>query len=315
MKQYTEHDPFAKLEPKGESRALLPTPTLVSLQRVVEKVSETDVPVLVAGEPGTGKRAIALRLHETSRRRESGFQEIPASLLRDDAEARFRKSDAATAYLCDVADLNLAAQRTLLRLYFESANRERLPRLIMGTCCNLEQAVRTRRMREDFYYAISSVCLKLPPLRYRRDDVLALADHFLGFYADRFGRPKPVPTEDAIRFIREYAWPGNIAELETAMKTLVAIGDEAIALAALRASALRTKGHTHKLQTTTLKEAARAASLEVERELIHDVLISTGWNRKRAAKQLQISYKALLYKLKQIGISNEVPASSPGEFA
>jgi len=113
-------------------------------------------------------------------------------------------------------------------------------------------------------------------------------------------------TAATSRFLLDHNWPGNVRELEDLLKTIVAIGDERIALAAIRSSlAERRRGHEG-LESVSLKEAARAASRQAEREIILRVLSRTRWNRKRAAQELQISYKALLYKLKQIGLDDEV---------
>jgi two-component system response regulator AtoC len=154
--------------------------------------------------------------------------------------------------------------------------------------------------------------LRIPPLRARRQDVVMLVEHFLGQYSRMFGRPKPKPSSEIMEFFLTYRWPGNITELETAVKSLAAIGDERVVLDALRASAWTGRPKAGS-ETSSLKQAARAASLEAERELISEVLISTNWNRKRAAERLQISYKALLYKMKRIEIGSPALQRTNGE--
>ena len=162
-------------------------------------------------------------------------------------------------------------------------------------------------MREDFFHLVSAVTLRISPLRCRKSEILSIADDLLTQYAKQFDRPKPVLREEIIGFMMEHSWPHNLPELETAIKTFVAIGDQSISLAALKAVSptMKTNGH-HK--SLSLKEATRAASIQIERQLISEVLVSTGGNRKRAADELGISYKALLYKLKQVGSENH-PAS------
>jgi transcriptional regulator with PAS, ATPase and Fis domain len=162
-------------------------------------------------------------------------------------------------------------------------------------------------MREDFYYLVSAITLRISPLRCRRNEILSIADDLLTHYSKQFDRPKPDLREEIIGFLMEHSWPGNLPELETAIKTFVAIGDQSISLAALKAAPATGKANGHRMPLS-LKEATRAASIQIERQLISEVLTTTGGNRKRAADELGISYKALLYKLKQVGVDNH-PAS------
>jgi DNA-binding NtrC family response regulator len=154
-------------------------------------------------------------------------------------------------------------------------------------------------MREDFYYFVSAVTLQIPPLRCRKSEVLSIADELLAQYSKQFDRPKPVLCKEIIEHLMGYAWPGNLTELQAAIKTFVAIGDQKISLAAIKAAAASGRPNENR-RPLLLKEATRASSIQVERQLISEVLVSTGGNRKRAAVDLGISYKALLYKLKQI---------------
>jgi two-component system response regulator AtoC len=143
------------------------------------------------------------------------------------------------------------------------------------------------------------VCLRLPPLRQRKDDIPALLQHFLHKYAEQFSREIPQLSAETQRLLQEYSWPGNLTELEYAASVLVALGDEEVAMGGLRALLQKTETGGSGC-TVSLKAAARAASQEAERDLILKALTRTRWNRRRAARELQISYKALLYKLKRI---------------
>jgi len=154
-------------------------------------------------------------------------------------------------------------------------------------------------MREDFYYLVSAVTLRISPLRCRKAEILSIADDLLTQYSRQFDRPKPVLGEEIVGFLMEHSWPENLNELQTAIKTFVAIEDQAISLAVIRAAASTAKSNGYR-KLPSLKEASRAASTQIERQLIAEVLASTGGNRKRAADELGISYKALLYKLKQV---------------
>ena len=166
-------------------------------------------------------------------------------------------------------------------------------------------------MREDFYYLISAITLRISPLRCRKSEILSIADGLLTQYSKQFDRPKPVLREGIVGFLMEHTWPDNFSELQTAIKTFVAIGDQSISLAALKAASPNVKSNGHR-KTSSLKEATRAASAQVERQLISEVLVATGGNRKRAADELRISYKALLYKLKQIGTQDHTASNRNG---
>jgi DNA-binding NtrC family response regulator len=126
-----------------------------------------------------------------------------------------------------------------------------------------------------------------------------IADEMLTRYAKQFNRPKPVLTKEIVEHLMDHSWPDNLPELETAIKTFVAIGDQAISLAAIKAATQSARPDVNR-RPLLLKEATRASSMQIERQLISQVLVSTGGNRKRAAVELGISYKALLYKLKYI---------------
>jgi two-component system response regulator AtoC len=152
------------------------------------------------------------------------------------------------------------------------------------------------------YYRISGVCLRLPPLRQRREDIPVLMEHFLRKYGRDFQRTVPALSEETHRLFQEYSWPGNVRELENAAKAIVALGDEAVAMGGLRAMLLRPDPGSNGGRVS-LKQVSRAASREAEKEIILRALTRTRWNRRRAAEELQISYKALLYKLKQMGCS------------
>jgi len=143
--------------------------------------------------------------------------------------------------------------------------------------------------------------LRLPPLRQRREDIAILVEHFLQKFAREFQRKIPVLSSETLHLFEEYSWPGNVRELENAAKAIVALGDETVAMGGLRAMLRRTTGGNG--ERLSMKEASRAASREMEKELILRTLTRTRWNRRRAAEELQISYKTLLYKLKQMGCS------------
>jgi len=265
--------------------------------------------VLLLAEPGAGKMAAAQRIHELSRRRACPFQPLLCATLKPEDLAGLQANGEAAAnrgtiYLEELAELNPECQaglmRALPRAEENGAGTAARARLICGSARDLEVEVKAGRLREDLYYRISGVCLRLPPLRQRKEDIPLLLEHFLRTYARDFHRTVPPLSAETQRLFQDYSWPGNVRELEDAAKVLVALGDENVAMGGLRAL-LHKRAAGGDGGRTSLKEAARAASREAEKELILKALTRTRWNRRRAAEELQISYKALLYKLKQIG--------------
>jgi len=282
-----------------------------SIQQVMADIAPTEIPVLLVGESGTGKDALALHLHRRSPRRNQPFRKIVgSSATPEQLSLHGLANEPGTAYLDEVADLSAAGQTRLLQSLAEreGSSGEPAPRIISGTTRNLEEIMRTGKFREELYFRLNGVCLRLPPLRHRREDIPALAEFFLARYAALFGRPQPALSAHEMRAVQEYDWPGNIRELENAMKKAVVLGGEVFQI--VEAAAAPEPGPrapaAHDEAAVSLKDAAKAASRRAERELILKALARTRWNRKRAAMELRISYKALLYKLKQIG-PEEVP--------
>jgi two-component system response regulator AtoC len=281
------------------------------VEAVIRELAQRDVPVLVLAEPGAGKHATAQRIHQMSQRSEQSFRWFQClgltpeelEILREQ-ENEGAQPSAGTIYLAELADLNAEGQARLLEALPQSAGNgaagSERARLICGSARDLEVEVKRGRLREDLYYRISGVCLRLPPLRQRKEDIPFLMGYFLRKYARDFRRRVPDLSAQTLRLFLDYSWPGNLRELEDAARVLVALGDEEVALGGLR-SMLRKPEAGSNGAGISLKAASRAASREAEKELILNALTRTRWNRRRAAEELQISYKALLYKLKQIG--------------
>jgi two-component system response regulator AtoC len=291
------------------------SPSMKAVEVVIRELVQSEVPVLLLAEAGAGKRTIARRIHETSDRSGEEFRIFACASLTAkafDGQGPEALLSSGTVFLEEIGDLTSACQVKLLETLheeYDNVHRRMHARLICGSARDLESEVRSGRFREDLYYRISGVCLRLPPLRQRKEDISYLMSFFLQKYAQEFQRPMPVLSSETQQLFHDYAWPGNIRELEDAAKAIVALGDESVAMGGLRAllmKAYRSNGSGDKV---SLKQAARAASREAEKELILKVLTRTRWNRRRAAEELQISYKALLYKLKQIGFGGEYGAS------
>ena len=278
------------------------------LEVVIRELARSNVPVLLLAERGAGKQAAAERIHRLSEHRNGVFQvvscaDIPEKSLAANGGGKGLFA-AGTVYLEEISDLSPASQASLLGVLAElegdNGAHGKRARLICGSSRDLELEVKAGRFREDLYYRVSGVCLRLPPLRQRKEDMPYLVSFFLTKYARDFERPVPQLSAATQRLFQDYAWPGNIRELADAARAIVALGDESVAMGGLRSLLMRSEVGGNG-ESISLKQASRAASREAEKELILKALTRTRWNRRRAAQELQISYKALLYKLKQIG--------------
>jgi DNA-binding NtrC family response regulator len=206
-------------------------------------------------------------------------------------------------------------------------------RIVAATNRDLDYAVAQGQFREDLFFRLNVVCITLPPLRQRRDEIPVFTERFLAYYAEHYNRPPITLASDTMRLFAEYQWPGNVRELENLLKRAVILGsDESIRrdlsaaiagqrpsqspIPALRTSVSAAAPHPAKAETAptpepapsadcqpavigSLKDIARNAAREAERELIYRTLEQTRWNRREAAEILGVSYKALLYKIKE----------------
>jgi two-component system, NtrC family, response regulator AtoC len=288
--------------------------TMKSLENVATEIASTNIPVLITGESGTGKQAWARRIHEASSRRASSLLRVVCGSLKPEtlySQLGLREqkgSSTGTIIFDEISDLDRECQRKLLHTLPDedgiAAADMLLARVISTTSQNMEEEVRAGRFRNDLYYRLNGVCLRIPPLRERKEDIPLLAEFFLTKHASRFERPRPQLSESAMTRLSEHAWSGNVRELENVVMKILALGDEDVALEDLSFTAPKVRSQAAGANGHSLKAAARAASREAERELILKALDRTRWNRKRAAQDLQISYKSLLHKLKQIGLPN-----------
>jgi len=273
------------------------SPSMKAVEAVVRELAHSSVPVLLLGERGTGKRTIAQRIHRASDPQHE-FLDITCAGLSPQELEPGKYNRGITLYLDEIGDLTPACQERLLEMLSQQTGNGSDVHVICGSCRNLEAEVRAGRFREDLYYRLSGVCLRIPPLRQRQDDVPQLINYFLAKYSVAFQRSIPPLSTETRQLFQDHTWPGNLVELEVVARAIVAVGDETVAMGGLRSMISRASNGNGKI---SLKDAARAASREAEKELILKVLTRTRWNRRRAAQELQISYKALLYKLKQIG--------------
>jgi len=288
-----------------------------TLLNVISELAPTNIPILLVGESGTGKQVFARRIHAMSTRKEEGFVKIACASMNAEsfvAELGLNgngNGDAhhavrGTVFFDEISELDAACQRSLL-CSLPDGDPTTGPgtltmRVVSATSRNLDEEMHAGKFRSELYYRINGVCLRVPPLRERKEDIPALVEFFLTKYAVELDRPRPTVSAATLQSFMAHSWPGNIRELENVIMKVVALRDEHFALAEpVEAAAAATAQNHAEAQAHSLKAASRAASREAERELILKALARTRWNRKRAAQELQISYKALLYKLKQIG--------------
>lgn len=286
------------------------SPAMTAFENMLAEIAVTNIPVLLTGEVGTGKETFARRLHELSVHHSAAFSRVACA----SAEAATfplglagnGSGENGTILFDEITELDTACQRRLVNALPDGEVIQRpgciSARIVSTTSRNLDDEVRSGRFRSDLFYRINGACLRLPPLRYRREDIDVLAEGFLTKHALQLGRKRPSLSARARQTMFNYSWPGNIRELENVVKKIVALNDEAVVLAELEETLSNHKEAIIAEPSHSLKAAARAASREAERELILKALARTRWNRKRAAQELQISYKSLLYKLKQIGL-------------
>ena len=323
---------------------------------LIDRVADTDVTVLIRGESGTGKELVARAIHSGSPRRDKPFVKVncaalPSELLESELfgfergaftgaiqqkPGKFEFANHGTMFLDEISEMHPPLQSKLLQV-LQDGEFARLGgrydvrvdvRIVAATNRDLESAVADGQFREDLFFRLNVVCITLPPLRQRRDEIPALTALFLRQYSEHYNKPPLSLATDTLTLFAEYTWPGNVRELENLVRRAVVLGtDEPIRRELAEAIARRTShpGPIPALQSHhmppvaappapppaaapvpvpyapsgSLKDIARQAARGAERELIFRTLQQTRWNRREAAEILGISYKALLYKIKE----------------
>jgi DNA-binding NtrC family response regulator len=324
-------------------------PPMRRLFEVIEKVSDTDVTVLIRGESGTGKELVANALHYRSPRRARALVKTNCAALSRDLveselfghergaftgavarrEGKFEAADGGTLFLDEVGDMPLETQAKLLRAIQEKEI-ERVGgnqtvkvdvRLIAATNHDLETAVRQGRFREDLYYRLRVVEVAIPPLRERREDVPLLIQRFLEDAAARFQRPPKALTTDALRACVEHEWKGNVRELKSTVEQalLLAPGD-AITPHDLFPGAAPTDGEPPRAETDgpsagSFRAAKERAVARFEREFLVQALRRHDGNITKAAEEIGMYRQNLQQKMRELGINGDEIASRPRDDA
>jgi two-component system, NtrC family, response regulator AtoC len=310
----------------------------------------------VRGESGTGKELVARAIHASSPRKNRTFVKVncaalPSELLESELfgfergaftgaiqqkPGKFEFAHEGTMFLDEISEMHPPLQSKLLQVlqdgeFARLGGREDVHvdvRIVAATNRDLEVAVADGHFREDLFFRLNVVCITLPPLRQRRDEIPVLTERFLRQYAEHYNKPPITLAAETMRLFGVYDWPGNVRELENLLKRAVVLGsDESIRRELAENIAGRTPvpGTIPALQSRaevdvavapaaiagaegvplppalsgSLKDIARHAAREAERELIYRTLQQTRWNRREAAEILGVSYKALLYKIKE----------------
>ena len=402
----------AREDASGERVLISHSPAMRKVRALVERIADTDVPVLLLGESGTGKEVIAREIHARSNRRNRPFIKVncaalPGELLESElfghergaftgatAEkpGKFELADQGTIFLDEIGEMAIRLQAKLLQVlqdeeFFRVGGKKSVrvdSRVVVATNRELEREIELGNFREDLFYRLNVVAIRLPALRERPEDVVPLTDHFLKKYGRQYMSGVAELPPEVLRAFTEYEWPGNVRELENMVRRLCVLKDATLVLDELRAGG-RTPASAPSLPTSyagdgdveppaptmgrtpvpapaatvtaagpggavqvlempargsvpaaevpvnqvvpppryanpfdvpqpppppptvpegemSLKDIGKRAAMLAEREAILAMLQRTAWNKRRAASKLRISYKALLYKIKECGI-------------
>jgi len=319
------------------SLGLCTSPVMRTVRELVAKVAPTSAAVLLTGESGVGKEVVARAIHRASPRAAHPFLKVncaalPEELLESelfghergaftdayrDKPGKFEQAATGTLMLDEIGEVPFRLQAKLLHILqdgeFARVGGERVRqtdvRILAATNRELEAEIDAGRFREDLYYRLNVVEIRIPPLRERRDEIPALVDHFLKTANAQYGRAIDI-APSTLRVLRQHSWPGNIRQLENIVKRIVVLGNAAEVLHELGASPsaaplLPSEGTVTAATDDRhlgLKAIARKAARDAEREVIAQTLDRVHWNRAKAARILQISYKALLYKIVDCGL-------------
>jgi two-component system response regulator AtoC len=302
-------------------------------------VANVDIPVLMLGESGTGKEVMARLIHKLSPRAHRTFLKVncaavPADLLESELfgyeagaftganhakPGKFEICNKGTILLDEIGEMPPSLQAKLLHV-LQDQQFSRLGsrsvvkvdvRILAATNINIPEALANKRLREDLYYRLNAFTLHIPPLRERKEEIPILLKHFMTRLSEQYARP-PLPlTPDLLQACQNHPWPGNLRELGNFVKRYLVLGDEKLAIHELQPRSDGSGAQFDPAPQRTnapespggLKGLARNAKDEAEAEAIAKALDETNWNRKQAAALLQISYKALLYKIRQYGIA------------
>lgn len=312
-----------------------------SVRQQLENAASTEVPVLLMGESGTGKGVAARILHGCGTRYKQRFVNvscpaIPNQLFEcelfgyeagaftganNPRPGKLEQANNGTLFLDEIGELEVALQSKLLHVLQESQfvrlggveDRTINVRLICGTNRNLIHEVDHGRFRSDLFYRINVIQIVMPSLRERLEDVPLLMEQFIQYYSDKFGHPARAISPSVMDALSNHHWPGNVRELENIAKRFVVLRGEEHIVPALYTGAEHSSLKIDTVDINTpLRIQTKKAIKQLERQIILKVLQAHKWNRRKTAWSLDISYRALLYKIKEAGVP---PIRSRGQRA
>ena len=314
---------------------LAASPQMIRIRQQILQIAPVDVPVFISGESGVGKEVVARMIHMRSLRRTHPFVKVncaalPGELLESELfgfeqgaftgavrskPGKFELATKGTIFLDEIAEMSPHLQAKLLHVlqdhqYSRLGGRHLIQvdvRVLAATNVKVEEAIRSGRFREDLYYRLNVLSLNIPPLRERAAEIPLLFRHFLTKYSEQFQKEAPAPSPHLMEAAMRYPWPGNLRELENFVKRYVILEDDEGSfreLLEMAASRQRTSPREEVAppKEQGLKALVRSLKDEAEMEAIADALEKTHWCRKDAARMLGISYKALLYKMRQFNL-------------
>ncbi len=288
----------------GQEIGLWRSPRMKEVWNVIEQAAQVDITVLICGETGTGKDLVARAVHHHSFRQRRPFVKVNCAAVPREL-------------LDEIGDLHPALQAKLLHVlqdgeFSRVGGRSTIKvdvRIIAATNQDLEKAVAAGRFREDLYYRLNVIQIVVPPLRERPTEIPPLVNYFAERYAKLFNREGFTVPAHVMEDLTQHSFPGNVRELENLIKRMIVLNDPLLGQLSLPRVKAGDDGNgaasRAQVQTLSLKQIARDAAQAAEREVMARVLEQTRWNRVKAAKLLRISYRALLYKIKQMGLESE----------
>ena len=334
----TSDDPIARLE---QEIALWRSPKMLEVLKIVEQAAQIDITVLIGGETGTGKDLVARAIHQLSSRNSRPFVKVncaavPRELLESELfghergaftgahqlkVGKFELANHGTIFLDEIGDLHPALQAKLLHVlqdeeFSRVGGKSTIKvdvRILAATNQDLEGAVAAGQFREDLYYRLNVIQIVVPPLRERTEEIPLLVHYFVHRYSKLFNRGGFAVPPKVMQRLVKHTYPGNIRELENIIKRMIVLNDPLLTATNLTTNLPQNNSggdgapHQTEPERLSLKEIARHAALAAERVTISKVLEQTHWNRVKAARLLNISYRALLYKIKDVGLEPRKP--------
>jgi len=308
------------------------TAAMGEIRSTIDQVGSSDLPVLIQGESGTGKEVIAQYIHSRSKRSEAPFVKVncaavPASLLESELFGYEKGSftgalqsrpglveiaEGGTLFLDEIGEMHWSLQEKLLQLLKDGTftriggctNLVGRIRVICATNADLKGAVDSGAFRDDLFYRVDAVSLRLPALRDRKNDIPQLCEFFLEKLARKFSRTALHLDPGMLRLVMQWDWPGNLRELENWIARAIILGEVETVGAELRRKLVWTKGvERREVRNGARKDISRKPISAASKALILKVLQANRWNRRKTAQDLHMMYRSLLYKLRQAGIS------------